>query len=223
MSALYSVLIYPLELLLKLILENAYSLLGSYGLSLIAVSLVISTILMPVYQLAERLQRKDKELRAAMQPQIDDIKKAYTGYQRHLYIKALYRQYGYHPLSSLKASLGLVIQVPFLLAAYHMISAYQPLQGVSFWIISDLSQPDHLLALGGLSLNVLPLVMTLVNLGAAYFYAKDLPRGEGRQMVLIALFFLVLLYQAPAGLLVYWTCNNLYSLVKYFILFLKKR
>ena len=222
MSILYTILIYPLELFIKLILENAYALLHNYGLSLVAVSIVISFILLPLYQLADRLQKKDKEIRAAMQPQIDDIKKAYSGYQRHLYIKALYRQYGYHPLSTLKASLGLVIQIPFLLAAFNLISSYEALQGTSFLFINDLSRPDRLLSLGGVTVNFLPILMTLVNFGASYFYAKDLPRSEGLQMVLIALVFLVILYGAPSGLLVFWTCNNIFSLIKYFILYLKR-
>lgn len=221
-SVLYTIFIYPIEQLIKLVLESSYALLGSYGLALIAVSLVVSLILLPLYQLAEKLQNRDRAIRAAMEPKIDDIKQAYRGYERHLYLKALYREHGYHPLSSLKSSLGLLIQIPFLVAAYHLISSYEPLQGSSFLFIADLGRPDALLSIAGVRLNLLPLLMTAVNLGGAYFYAKGLPRREGLQMVLVAVVFLIILYQAPSGVLLYWTCNNLFSFVKYFILYIKR-
>ena len=222
LNVLYTIIIYPIEQLIRLVLETSYSILGSYGISLIVVSAAVSVILLPLYHLAEKLQNKDRTLRAEMQPKVDDIKEVYKGYERHLYLKALYREHGYHPLSSLKSSLGLLIQLPFLIAAYHFISGYASLQGVSFSVIADLSGPDGLMHVGGASVNLLPFLMTAVNLAGAYFYARRLPKREGYQMVMVAGVFLVLLYNAPSGVLLYWTCNNIFSFFKYLIVYLKR-
>jgi membrane protein insertase Oxa1/YidC/SpoIIIJ len=56
--------------------------------------------------------------------------------------------------------------------------------------------------------------MTAVNLLSGYVYGVQITRSENISIVAIALVFLVILYNAPSGLLLYWTCNNLYNLGK---------
>lgn len=56
--------------------------------------------------------------------------------------------------------------------------------------------------------------MTAINLLSGYVYATDMSRNEKVTIVVVALFFLVLLYNSPSSLLVYWTFNNVFSLVK---------
>ena len=60
----------------------------------------------------------------------------------------------------------------------------------------------------------MPLVMTALNLLAVHFYSKQLPEREKIQSYTIALIFLVLLYNTPVGLVIYWTVNNLISVAK---------
>ena len=50
-----------------------------------------------------------------------------------------------------------------------------------------------------------------------HLYSRQLPDREKIQSDGIALIFLVLLYKAPAGLVLYWTVNNLISVIKSFV------
>jgi membrane protein insertase Oxa1/YidC/SpoIIIJ len=54
--------------------------------------------------------------------------------------------------------------------------------------------------------------MTVANLGSAIFYVEDVARR--RQAFALAIVFLVLLYGSPSGLVLYWTTNNVFSLLR---------
>ena len=56
--------------------------------------------------------------------------------------------------------------------------------------------------------------MTGLNLLAAFLYTKRLSVMERIQSILLAAVFLVLLYQSPAGVLLYWTFNSLFSFLR---------
>jgi len=210
MHILYMIFIYPLEFLMKTILEFSHSLTDNYGLSIIILSIIVNIMLLPLYYMAEKWKAKDKAIQDSMKPEIDNIKKHYKGQERHFYIQTIYRRYGYHPLSSIKASVGFLIQIPFFFAAFHLLSNYQALNGVSFGILKDLGSPDHLIS----GINILPIVMTIVNLLSAYIYIELLNKSEKIQLFALAFIFLVVLYNEPAGLLLYWTMNNVFSLMK---------
>ena len=125
-----------------------------------------------------------------------------------------YRQQNYRPASALKGTLSLLLQIPFFLAAYHFLSHLEIFQGASAFGIDDLSKPDALLKLGSLSVNILPVTMTVINLLSGAVYTKGHPLREKLQIYILAAFFLVFLYQSPAALVIYWTMNNLFSLFK---------
>ena len=90
----------------------------------------------------------------------------------------------------------------------------EQLKNTSFWIFSNLGAPDGLIYLFGISINVLPILMTLINLLSAEIYSKDKPVFDKIQMYSFALIFLILLYHSPSGLVIYWTLNNIFSLIK---------
>jgi hypothetical protein len=56
--------------------------------------------------------------------------------------------------------------------------------------------------------------MTLVNIASGAVYTKGLPARDKVQAYGMSIVFLVLLYNSSAGLVLYWTCNNIFSLVK---------
>ena len=149
-----------------------------------------------------------------MKPKIDEFKSVYEGYELYLYTNNVYRLHDYHPIYSLRGLVSLLIQVPFFMGAYSFLLTYNGFQGQSFLFLSNLAQPDGLLTIGGWTINLLPFVMTAINLVSGYVYATDMSRNEKITIVVVALFFLVLLYNSPSSLLVYWTFNNVFSLVK---------
>ena len=56
--------------------------------------------------------------------------------------------------------------------------------------------------------------MTVINLFSALVYTHNLSRRDKIQLYGMAAVFLVLLYDAASGLVLYWTCNNIFSLGK---------
>ena len=210
----YAFLIAPLEYGMERTLEAAYDLTGSSGLSLVLLSLAVNIVLVPVYHLAEHWQEEERSVQRAMAAKIAEIKSVYQGRERFMFMRALYRLYGYTPVMSLRTSLGLLIQIPFFFAAYHLLFAAPQMVGHSFGFISDLSRPDALFSFGHMTGNLLPFVMTLVNLFSTLVYTSRLTPRDKVQLYGLSALFLVLLYNASSALLVYWTCNNIFSFFK---------
>ncbi|MDR2408097.1 MAG: YidC/Oxa1 family membrane protein insertase, partial [Bacteroidales bacterium] len=99
--------------------------------------------------------------------------------------------------------------------AYHFLSNLELLKGVgAFGFIKDLHAPDNLILLNGIAINVLPILMTVINIAAGAVYTKGLETKDKIQIYLMALVFLVILYNSPSGLVVYWTLNQVFSLLK---------
>lgn len=214
MDFLYYLCIYPLEIFMDLALSGAFRLTGSWGASLVLLSLVVNLCLIPFYHLAESWQEAERAAQSRMAAKLAEIKAVYKGREQYMITRALYRLHGYTPLMALRTSAGLLIQIPFFFAAFHLLNNSPQLLGVPFFIVSDLSQPDALLHLGGFSVNILPFVMTGVNLISAAVYTSRLSRRETVQLYGLAALFLVLLYTSSSALLIYWTCNNLVSVFK---------
>lgn len=186
----------------------------NHGLALIVLSIVVNIILFPFYHFADKIEKKEKQAQLQMKPKLDEFKSVYKGYELYLYTNNVYRLNGYHPSYALRGLVSLLIQIPFFMGAYAYLSHFTGFEGVSFLFLSDLSKPDGLLSIGTLSINILPFVMTAINLASGYVYAKDMTKSEKITPIVIALFFLVVLYNSPSSLLVYWTCNNIFSLIK---------
>lgn len=175
----------------------------SHGWALLLMSVLTAFASEPLKRMVEGVLERERKLRAIIDPKLAEIQKGYAGEERHRRIAALYRKYSYNPIFALRASLGFLIQIPFLYAAYAMLSNYPPLTFASFGRIVDLSRPDGLLA----GINALPLLMTALNLEAVALTPNQ-GRKERIQGAIIAGIFLVLLYSAPSALLIYWTANN---------------
>ncbi len=211
------VFIFPLESGMEFILTWAYRFTDNYGFSIIFMSLAVNIVLLPLYYLAETWQGAEREIKKKMQPEIDKIKKAFKGEERYYYIRSVYKRYNYHPLLAVRVSFGFLIQVPFFFAAYHFLSHFSDIEGVRFLVLSDLSLPDRIISFGGIKLNILPVIMTVVNIISSYIYAANLGKNDRMQLWILAVLFLVLLYNSPSALVFYWTLNNVFSLVKNYI------
>ena len=211
---LYNIFIYPIEMLVEFIYMFFDKGFGNPGLSIAGISIVINILALPLYNIANTLQKKERDVRMKMQSGIQRIKEAFKGDEQYMMLSTYYRQNHYHPAYALRSSVSLLIQVPFFIAAYHYLSNLEQLQGSSFAFITDLGSSDGLLTLGGFTINLLPILMTVINIIAGMIYTKGFPLRDKVQLYGMAGLFLVLLYTSPAGLVLYWTLNNVFSLVK---------
>ena len=213
-SILETLLIGPLKLSFEIIFQIAYQFVGHPGLAIIFLSLVMNILVLPLYRRADAMQEAARDTEARLHDGAAHIKKTFSGDERMMILQTYYRQNHYKPTDALSGSISLLREIPFFMAAYQFLSHLEILKGVSLGPISDLSAPDGLFAAGGVSINLLPLLMTLVNVVSSTLYLKGFPLKTKVQLYGIALFFLVFLYGSPSGLVFYWTLNNMFSLVK---------
>jgi YidC/Oxa1 family membrane protein insertase len=154
------------------------------------------------------MQMKEKRIQDKLKPQLDKIRAESAGAERHRRTSELYKRYSYHPIYSMRSLLGLLIQIPFLMAAYHALKNNGALHGQSFLIVPDLGRPDAMI----FGINFLPVLMTFVNMLSACV-TPGFERKNIVQAWIVSLIFLLILYTSPSALLIFWTCNNLWGLL----------
>jgi len=94
-----------------------------------------------------------------------------------------------------------------------MLRTSSDLRFAEFLWISDLSVPDTLFSIAGLPINLLPLLM-----GVSMFFQMKMtpsPTTDNMQRKIfqfMPFIFLFICYNFPAGLVLYWTVQNLISI-----------
>jgi len=213
-SILYSLIIFPLVQIIELFFLFIYRIFHSPGISLFGVSFAITLLTLPLYIKAEEWQAKERNIIQKMSSKIKKIKAAFKGDEQYMILSAYYRQNHYHPVYAMRSTFSLLIQIPFFIAAWSFISGLETLNGVSFLGIPDLGTSDGLFHFHTININVLPIIMTVINLVSCIVYTKGFTLREKLPLYIIAFLFLVLLYNSPSGLVLYWTFNNIFSLLK---------
>jgi YidC/Oxa1 family membrane protein insertase len=223
-NILYLIIIAPIEMLI----ESAYAFLSvvvrhNHVFSILGISILVNMLCLPLYSKAEHIQENERRIQKKMAKRIQSIKKNFKGDERYMILSMYYRENHYHPLMVLRSSSSLLIQIPFFIAAYHFLSHYTALNGEPFFFIRNLGAPDGLISVcPGMAINVLPILMTLINIISSVIYTRGLSPKEKVQLYIMALIFFVLLYRSPAALVLYWVCNNIFSLVKNLVYKTKK-
>ncbi|MGH7354877.1 MAG: YidC/Oxa1 family membrane protein insertase [Candidatus Rokuibacteriota bacterium] len=213
-----------LSFALLFLLRGLTGVLGHPGVAIIALAVSVKILLLPLTLVAARLQEQVNATQARLQSSIDAIKAAYRGEARARRTMALYRAEGVHPLYTLKSLLGVLIQLPVLVAVFDLLAEDVDLYRVSFLWIRDLSRPDELLRLPacvpffGCDLNLLPFLMSGVSLAALLRFRSrvltpPLVRRQRRNLSAMTLLFFLLFYTFPAGMVLYWTSTNAVQLV----------
>jgi membrane protein insertase Oxa1/YidC/SpoIIIJ len=180
----------------------------STGGRLIVFSVLLNLVLLPVYNQMEKRSRQGRAIKEQIAREVARMKAHFRGRERYFYIRAVYRQHRYRPISELLGSADLFVQVLVFATVYRFLSKLDALSGASFGPIADLSYPDGLI--GGA--NLLPLLMTAINVAAVLLYTN---KGSRRtQALILSAIFLALLYDSAAGMVLYWTSNNLWSLAR---------
>jgi len=222
LNILYTIIIYPLVQIIEVIYRTGEKLFENTGLAIICVSLAVTFLCLPLYVVAEKWQQLERMIAHRLKPKIDKIKAVFSGDERYMILSTYYRQNHYHPLYTLRGSFGILIQVPFFIAAYSFLSHLDALKDASFFFIHNLGVPDGLFIFNGFHIHILPLLMTLINCVSGAIYSKNLYTKDKLQIYGTAAVFLVLLYNSPSGLVLYWTMNNVFSLIKNIFYLFKK-
>jgi YidC/Oxa1 family membrane protein insertase len=207
------------------LLAGIQAFIPSWGLAVIAMSLVVNILMTPLNRIAQRFQDEVNDTEGRLAPELRRIKKNYKGEEEAAKILALYKSEGVHPLYSLKGLMGVAVVIPVFVGAFGMLAENIHLLNAGFLWITDLSRPDGLFKLPftlpffGNELNALPFLMTGLSVVASSLHNsltldEGLRKKQVRNMLLLAVVFFVMFYTFPAGMVLYWTTNNLISVVK---------
>ena len=211
---IFTILIKPLMIFFEYVYSTALKGIHDPGLSIVALSLAMNLMVLPLYNRADAVQEAENEMELKLSKGVSHIRKTFKGDEKMMMLQTYYRQNGYKPTDVFKGSVSLLLEIPFFIAAYQFLSHLTIIRGVSFGPIADLGAQDALITLGTLSINLLPIIMTTVNLISCAIFTKGYPVKTKVQLYGMALFFFFFLYKSPSGLVFYWTLNNIFSLVK---------
>ena len=210
---------------LRALLEWWQGLVGNWGLAIMLLSLSVKVLMWPLTWVAERWQAEVNRQHSLLQPELAAIKREFSGEEAHNRTLDVYRKHGVSQFYTLKSLAGFLIQIPVFIAAFDMLGENFGLSGAGFLWVRDLALPDRLLALPGVlpffggHLNLLPVLMTAFTLLAARLQedpslSATLRGSQRLRLYGMAALFFVLLYTFPAGMVLYWTTNNLLHLGK---------
>ncbi len=223
-----------LEAILKWILEIFYKLIPNWGVAIILMTIFIKLAFFPLTKKSSVGTLKMQE----MQPQINEIQTKYKDKPEKMNqeMAKLYQETGYNPISG---CLPLLIQFPIIIAMYNLFNNYFEFRGAMFipgWI-SDLSKGDLVytfkfnLPLGmGNELHILPIIYVASQLVFSKVTQATTPGQQNNQSMKIMMygmpiFFFFILYNAPSGLILYWTLSNFLQLVQQLVInkFMKEK
>ena len=216
LEALRNILFAPLELFFEAVFTVAFDYTQSEGMAIIILSLVVSTLVLPLYRRAEKIEAEQKAKENELSRWVTHIKKSFKGDEKYMMLDAYYRENHYNPILQLKSTFSILLQIPFFIAAYDLLGtrAADRFLGTGFFCFSNLGKPDGLFRIGNASINAMPILMTLISLLTTYIYTRGLPARKAIKSYLLPVLFFLVLYNSPTSLLLYWTMNNVYSLFK---------
>ena len=212
-SILHLSIISPMEWIsrqLLVFLVWLKSLCGSYGLSIIFLTIIVRLIFWPVTQKANTSMKKMQKL----QPLVKELKEKYKDNQQLMNTKMmeLYREQKVNPLGG---CLPILLQIPVFIALYSTIDSAVELRHISFLWAKDLTQPDTVaVILGTLPINPLIIVMTLLMVLQQRMTPAAADPMQQKIMMLMPVVMLFILYTLPAGLTLYWTVSQIFSIIQ---------
>ncbi|MDH5526397.1 MAG: membrane protein insertase YidC [Nitrospirota bacterium] len=199
--ALVRVLAEPMFIALK----GINSAVGNWGVSIILLTLIIKTLFMPLTHKSYKSMRA----MAAIQPLLKKVQEKHKDNKEKLgqETMALYKEHSINPLGG---CLPIFIQIPFFIAFFNILYTAIELRHAPFmgWI-ADLSAKDPY--------YILPVVMGLSMFVQQKIQPSTMDPKQARIMLFLPVLFTFFFMAFPAGLVLYWLFNNLFTVTQQMI------
>jgi YidC/Oxa1 family membrane protein insertase len=182
-----------------------------YGWSIIILTACVKGVLWPLQNKANRSMRKMSALAPKMQELKDKYKDDPTRMNQE--VMKLYKEHGVNPVGG---CLPMMIQIPIFFGLFTMLGQAAELRNASFLWVHDLSQPDTIAHIPGTDwkINLLPLIMGATNLWLMRMTPKTGDSTQRRIMMFMPLIFLFFCYNFAAALALYYTTQNLFTILQ---------
>ncbi len=211
-----------LETVLKWIMEIINKFVHNWGASIIIMTIFIKLLMFPF----TRKQSLGTLKMQQIQPKVQAVQAKYANNQQKMQeeMAKIYKEAGYNPMSG---CLPMLVQFLILFAMYNLFNNYFEFRGAEFiphWI-EDLSSGDSVYTLKfdipffGNQIRVLPFIYLVSQLlfgkitGNGGTAAPGTSQAQMQMMMYVMpIMFFVLFYNAPSGLLIYWTVSNVFQM-----------
>jgi YidC/Oxa1 family membrane protein insertase len=200
--------------LLLAAMNGIHSLTGmAYGWTIVVITVLIKALFWPLTAKATRSMKKMQ----ALAPEVNALKEKYKDDQQKLMQKQmeLWKKNKVNPMSG---CLPMLIQMPVFLGFFTMIRSAIELRGAHWLWVADLSKPDTLFMIPyfNFPFNLLPLLMGGAMLWQSHLQppSPGMDPAQQKMMRWLPAIFILFLYNYSSGLALYWTVNNLLTIVQ---------
>jgi len=200
------------------------SIVGGYGLAILLLTLAVKAAMHPLQRKAMISMHRMQELA----PEMQAIRKRYekdksreAQRKMQLEIMELYKKHGVSPMGG---CLPMLVQLPMFFALYGMLRGAFELRHARYLWIADLSHPDEVLGFGFTipllnwsGLNLLPVIYaTLFFVQQSFQPKSEDPQVRQTQtmMKFMGVFFSLIFYNMPSGLVLYFVFSNALGLLE---------
>tara|TARA_B100000900_G_scaffold236812_1_gene201102 strand:+ start:175 stop:1857 length:1683 start_codon:yes stop_codon:yes gene_type:complete len=202
-------------------IDYFFNLLGNYGLAIIAVTICIRLVFFPLANFSFRSMAKMK----ALQPEMVRLKELHKDDKMKLQqaMMALYKKEKVNPMSGCAP---ILVQIPVFFALYKVLFVTIEMRQMPFYgWIHDLSErdPTSLFNLFGLLPYDVPSFLVIgawpVAMGVSMWIQQKLNPAptdamQAKIFAFFPLFLTVILAPFPSGLVIYWTVNNILTMLQ---------
>jgi len=207
------------------LLDYFRELLGNFGLAIILLTVLIKALFFPLANKSYRSMSRMKNL----QPEMTKIRERYKDDRQRMNqeMMQLYKREKVNPASG---CLPMVVQIPVFFCLYEVLFVTIEMRHAPFYgWIRDLSAPDPttVFNLFGLipfqppeflMIGAWPLIMGLSMFLQQKLNPQPADPVQARIFMFLPIIFTVILAQFPAGLVIYWTWNNVLSIAQQWLI-----
>lgn len=193
-------------------MNKLHSLTGSYAFAIVLLTICIRIVLWPLQNRATQSMKQMQQL----QPKMTELREKYKDDPTRMNqeLMKLYKDYHINPVSG---CLPMFVQIPVFFGFYSMLGTAIELRGSKFLWVHDLSQPDTIFHFGSIPVNILPLCMAVTMLVQMQLTPKSGDQTQQKVFMFVPLIFVVFCYNYASALALYWTVQNLFSIVQLYV------
>lgn len=188
------------------IMDHIHQLLGNWGWTIIAFTILIKLAFFPLSAAGYRSMAKMR----VVTPKMQAIRERYKADPVKMQ-QATMELYKSEKINPLGGCLPILIQMPVFLALYYVLQASVEMRGAP-WIgwITDLTQPDPWF--------ILPVLYAISMFITAKLNPQPADPMQAKMMLFMPLAFSVMFVFFPSGLVLYWVVNNLVSIAQQWVI-----
>ena len=196
--------------ILLILMINIYKIIPNYGMAIIIITFIIKILLWPLTAASTRSSRRMSQV----QEPLKILREKYKNNQQKLQNETikLFKKYKINPAAG---CLPIIVQIPIFLSLFWMLRSASELRFASFLWVRDLSMPDTIISIGGFPVNIMPLIMgitMIIQMRITPMPSTDLIQKKIFQFM--PFIFLVICYNFPSGLVLYWAIQNLITIIQ---------